>query len=104
MRFLLLTAASLLASASSALAHPGGLDARGCHANRKTGEYHCHPSSPAPRARQDLQDSDSNCGSKYYCKDLASCSEAIHYLKDCGLTRLDGDGDGVPCETLCGRN
>lgn len=33
-------------------AHGGGLDAKGCHTNRKTGEYHCHragysPSSPA---------------------------------------------------------
>lgn len=23
-------------------AHGGGLDADGCHTNRKTGEYHCH--------------------------------------------------------------
>lgn len=26
----------------SALAHGGGLNADGCHTNRKTGEYHCH--------------------------------------------------------------
>ncbi|WP_225210074.1 YHYH domain-containing protein [Xanthomonas bonasiae] len=25
-----------------ALAHPGGLNAEGCHNNRKTGDYHCH--------------------------------------------------------------
>jgi len=23
-------------------AHPGGVNAEGCHTNRKTGEYHCH--------------------------------------------------------------
>jgi hypothetical protein len=23
-------------------AHGGGLDANGCHTNRKTGDYHCH--------------------------------------------------------------
>ncbi len=23
-------------------AHSGGTDAKGCHKNRKTGEYHCH--------------------------------------------------------------
>ncbi|PLP96809.1 YHYH domain-containing protein [Cupriavidus pauculus] len=28
--------------ASVAHAHGGGLDADGCHTNRKTGEYHCH--------------------------------------------------------------
>lgn len=26
----------------AAYAHGGGLDADGCHTNRKTGEYHCH--------------------------------------------------------------
>lgn len=30
------------ALASVAHAHPGGLNAEGCHNNRKTGEYHCH--------------------------------------------------------------
>jgi len=31
---------------SSASAHPGGLDAQGCHTNKKTGEYHCHRNIP----------------------------------------------------------
>jgi endonuclease YncB( thermonuclease family) len=42
------------------------------------------------------------CGSKQYCKEMASCEEAKFYLMQCGLSRLDGDGDGVPCEKLCG--
>jgi endonuclease YncB( thermonuclease family) len=42
------------------------------------------------------------CGSKRYCREMVSCEEARHYLAACGLiTRLDGDGDGVPCEALC---
>lgn len=40
MRVLLLT--SLLAIATGAAAHGGGLDAKGCHVRRATGEYHCH--------------------------------------------------------------
>ena len=44
----------------------------------------------------------SSCGSKRYCKEMASCDEAKLYLTQCGLSRLDGDGDGIPCETLCG--
>jgi hypothetical protein len=32
-------------------AHPGGLNAEGCHNNRKTGDYHCH-GSPAPKGGQ----------------------------------------------------
>ena len=32
----------LLAMPWSVWAHGGGLDAQGCHTNRKTGDYHCH--------------------------------------------------------------
>lgn len=42
------------------------------------------------------------CGAKTYCRDMASCEEARFFLGECGLTRLDGDKDGVPCEALCG--
>lgn len=38
---------------------------------------------------------------KTYCKSLSSCEEAVFKLNECGLTRLDRDGDGVPCENLC---
>ena len=41
------------------------------------------------------------CGTKQYCKEMSSCDEAMYYLQHCGLTRLDRDGDGVPCEALC---
>ena len=41
------------------------------------------------------------CGAKTYCKEMVSCNEAKYHLKQCGLTRLDGDGDGIPCEAVC---
>ncbi len=41
------------------------------------------------------------CGEKRTCGQMASCEEAQFYLKECGLTRLDGDNDGMPCEALC---
>lgn len=47
--------AGLVACASGlALAHGGGLNAEGCHNNRKTGDYHCHRGgeSSAPRRQQ----------------------------------------------------
>jgi hypothetical protein len=43
-----------------------------------------------------------SCGSKRLCRQMNSCSDAMHYLNDCGIGRLDGDGDGVPCESICG--
>jgi len=42
-----------------------------------------------------------DCGGTFFCKQRGTCQEAMHYLKDCGLTRLDRDGDGVRCERLC---
>lgn len=39
----------LISMSQFALAHGGGLNAEGCHNNRKTGDYHCHR-APAPRA------------------------------------------------------
>lgn len=44
------------------------------------------------------------CGTKVYCKDMANCAEATYYLQVCELKRLDGDGDGIPCEALCGKS
>jgi endonuclease YncB( thermonuclease family) len=41
------------------------------------------------------------CGAKRTCREMASCEEAKFYLTVCGLKRLDGDGNGIPCETLC---
>ena len=41
------------------------------------------------------------CGAKKLCRQMSNCEEAKFYLNNCGITRLDGDGDGVPCEKLC---
>lgn len=41
------------------------------------------------------------CGEKLYCREMESCAEARFYLVRCGLERIDGDGDGVPCSSLC---
>ena len=47
-------------------------------------------------------DASFTCGAKAYCREMASCEEARFFLRQCGLTRLDGDGDGLPCERICG--
>lgn len=40
---------------------------------------------------------------KKYCKEMVSCDEAFYQLKICGFKGLDRDGDGVPCENVCGK-
>jgi len=44
---------------------------------------------------------DTSCGNKRLCSEMSSCEEALHYLMQCGVETLDGNGDGVPCEKLC---
>ena len=41
------------------------------------------------------------CAGKRYCREMTSCEEAKFYLNTCGVRSLDGNKDGVPCETLC---
>lgn len=115
--------AALALCAETALPHGGGLNAQGCHNNRKTGDYHCHRSAapayqaaPAPRAAPAGPRSYSSgiaplvpvAGSNAAPKRSASyanCSEAraagaahVRY-GDAGYgSHLDRDGDGVGCE------
>ncbi len=42
-----------------------------------------------------------SCGAKRYCREMTSCAEARFHLETCGVRTLDGDRDGLPCETLC---
>ena len=41
------------------------------------------------------------CAGKRFCREMTSCAEARFHLEQCGLRELDGDGDGVPCASLC---
>lgn len=41
------------------------------------------------------------CAGKKSCKQMLSCAEAKFYLSRCGVKSLDGNRDGVPCNSLC---
>jgi hypothetical protein len=46
-----------------------------------------------------------SCDQRKTCGKIRSCEEAQWYLANCSWGgRLDGDGDGSPCENLCGSN
>ena len=51
--------------------------------------------------RQDDSIPGAVCEGKKYCTQMYSCDEAVYYLKTCGVSGLDKDRDGVPCESLC---
>jgi len=40
-----------------------------------------------------------SCEGKTRCPQMASCEEATFYIQHCPNTEMDGDGDGVPCES-----
>ncbi|MCG9079170.1 thermonuclease family protein [Laribacter hongkongensis] len=52
------------------------------------------------QARATPADSAASIGSKTTCRQMTSCDEAKRYLA-AGLTKLDRDGDGMPCELIC---
>ena len=64
-----------------------------------------HPKIPAttPARFLNIPSSETfSCeGINAYCNSMKSCVEAMYYLKECGATKLDRDGDGIPCEKLC---
>lgn len=35
------------------------------------------------------------------CRQMSGCAEARFQLQTCRNPRIDGDGDGVPCEAIC---
>ena len=103
---------------TSAFAHGGGLDASGCHNDRKRGGYHCHGggrktssflSTPAKRkkvvakAKNGVRTARTLFGnSDVY---FANCSQAraagaapVRAGSPGYARRLDRDGDGVGCE------
>jgi hypothetical protein len=91
-------AASFIGVTLPASAHGGGLNAQGCHNNRKTGDYHCHrgggESRPAARSARLVS------GAAFAnCTAARAAGAAPVRRGDPGYgTHLDRDGDGIGCE------
>ena len=62
---------------------------------------HSGKTGASPAASSSSSVTSSDCRTKRTCSEMRDCEEAQFYLKTCGLKRLDGDQDGVPCENLC---
>ncbi|MDQ3269213.1 MAG: excalibur calcium-binding domain-containing protein [Pseudomonadota bacterium] len=39
------------------------------------------------------------CDGRKHCSQMTSCAEATFFTSTCPGTKMDGDGDGVPCES-----
>lgn len=104
MRFAIIVAITL--AAGPAHAHGGGLDANGCHHDRKNGGYHCHRTpAPAVRAPPTSQGGQArpqgltSGGVFRNCTEARAAGAAPVMRGDPGFGQhLDRDNDGIGCE------
>jgi cold shock CspA family protein len=62
------------------------------------------PPSASGSATQLSRPAQFQCQGKIHCSEMNSCEEAMFYLKNCPGVKIDGDGNGIPCERQwCGR-
>jgi hypothetical protein len=95
--------ALILIFASEAIsAHGGGLDSKGCHNNRKTGDYHCHRVQPSAKSETNSLSSAQRftAGRAFRnCAEARAAGAAPARREEPGYgPHLDHDSDGVGCE------
>ncbi|PKH90954.1 MULTISPECIES: cold shock domain-containing protein [unclassified Pseudoalteromonas] len=81
-------------------------------------KYNTHSSSQTPIITNDLATNDDlatfdetypkvvipkstqnfTCDGRQYCTEMRSREEAVFFINNCPNTKMDGDGDGKPCE------
>src|SRR5690606_25846942 len=97
---------AVLFLSGTAVAHPGRLNAQGCHNDRSTGTLHCHrsveprPSASAPAMREPNVQSGAQ-RPVYYpnCAAARAAGAAPIRRGQPGYGRdIDRDNDGVACE------
>ena len=99
MRAVLVFACALLPMAPAS-AHGGGLNAQGCHNDRKGGTgYHCHGGGKPPPSPSRADRAPSGSGAFANCSAARAAGAAPVRRGDAGYSaKLDRDGDGIGCE------
>jgi len=64
--------------------------------NNETSVLERKPRSSAPNNEKTNK---FTCSGKTYCSEMSSCEEAWFYQNNCPGTKMDGDNDGIPCES-----
>lgn len=96
----------LLFAVTRAAAHGGGLNAEGCHTNRKTGDYHCHRGGGAASSGSPRQSFAAPSGGSAFrnCDAARAAGAAPVRRGEPGYgPHLDRDNDGIGCEPYRGR-
>lgn len=59
--------------------------------------------TPIKQKRPSHNNRQFRCDGRVYCSQMRSCEEATFFIEHCPNTKMDGDEDGIPCETQwCG--
>lgn len=56
------------------------------------------PMDSAVRAATSASSQSFTCDGRTHCSQMNSCAEATYFLQHCPNTKMDGNGDGEPCE------
>jgi hypothetical protein len=58
---------------------------------------------PARQSAPAVSQTQYRCDGRQHCSQMRSYDEALFFLRNCPNTKMDGDGDGIPCERQFGR-
>lgn len=65
----------------------------------RTTTYVPPPATPSQTASPLSASTAASCDGRTHCSQMRSCADAKWVLRNCPNTAMDGDHDGVPCET-----
>jgi hypothetical protein len=62
------------------------------------------PSNPDGASGPPARAEPFKCDGRIHCSQMTSCAEAKFFLRKCPGVKMDGDGNGIPCEKQwCGK-
>lgn len=73
----------------------------GWYGNQRYKEHRLAQEVAAPQPAQLKRNNTDNrqCDGRTYCSQMTSCAEAKFFIRNCPGTKMDGNNDGVPCES-----
>ncbi|MFC0308538.1 thermonuclease family protein [Gallibacterium trehalosifermentans] len=71
------------------------------HAKNPSAPLAKNPSAPLLALPKPSKTTSTTCRTKRSCKSFSSCEEATRFFQQCAANYLDGNHDGIPCNSLC---